>query len=472
MRWTENTLIEYKKPNPKSGKSFFRYGGYMHAKTVGQALAQGSYGLDLLFDFETGLLKCVGGPKRAKPPAHLGVPKEVFAKYSKTDKVLAKMYERNVKWTETFHALDEAGLNRKDLKAANDEDDGCGKDSIQVQIGRRKAQERAKQVLKLVKKEGDRPVSDAELLSCLKLWGFKENTNRSNVTPDGEAFVYSDTIGLIKQSVCERTLLTVGTRRYAEFTQLISKWLSARLPDALQGKFGFTSVNINKNYAGKLHRDGNNAGPSLIKAFGDFIGGELNYWPSDDKKTPLEDFDHSKKVTVNIKDNLLLFDGNRGHYVNNFHGERYTLVFFSVRTWNKVPKDIVNDAIRCGVPVPTEGVMKHAQKLLGPSGKSGYRTWRMSDTGESVKAGSASPALETPPKSRARPRGSAPGGRGSLRAKGVSKSCEAASETPAPQGAGSGKRRAATGQEDVTPKAKARKTSVTPAAGRGAVHAK
>merc|ERR1719324_1461638 len=112
-------------------------------------------------------------------------------------------------------------------------------------------------------------------------------------------------------STCERTPLTRGTKQYPEFTQLVTKWLKDQLPEELKDTFCYTSVNINKNYAGKLHRDGNNAGPSLIKAFGDFIGGELNYWPSDDKKTPLEDFDLKEKVTVNIKDNLMLFDGNR-----------------------------------------------------------------------------------------------------------------------------------------------------------------
>merc|ERR1719330_2303643 len=119
---------------------------------------------------------------------------------------------------------------------------------------------------------------------------------------------------------CERTLITVGSKRYPEFTQLLCRWLRERCPAELQQEFAFTSININKNYAGKLHRDGNNSGPSFIKAFGDFTGGELNYWPSDDRKTPLEDFsDKDKdKVTANIKDNLMLFDGNRGHCVSKF----------------------------------------------------------------------------------------------------------------------------------------------------------
>merc|ERR1711879_577264 len=108
---------------------------------------------------------------------------------------------------------------------------------------------------------------------------------------------------------------------------------------------------------------------------GDFKNGELNYWPSDDKKLPLEDFDHKEKITVDIRDNLLLFDGNRGHYVNPFQGERYSLVFFSIRTWNKVPKEEAAEAIRCGIPLPTKKSMDYATSLLGPKGPAGYRIW-------------------------------------------------------------------------------------------------
>merc|ERR1719326_2681101 len=106
----------------------------------------------------------------------------------------------------------------------------------------------------------------------------------------------------------------------------------------------------------------------MIKAFGDFTGGELNYWPSDDKKKPLEEFDDKGKVTLIIRENLLLFDGNRGHCVNSFSGERYTFVFFSIRTWNKAPKDEAAEAVKSGIHMPTEKSMKYMQTLLGPRG--------------------------------------------------------------------------------------------------------
>uniref|UniRef100_A0A7S4QAD2 Uncharacterized protein n=1 Tax=Alexandrium monilatum TaxID=311494 RepID=A0A7S4QAD2_9DINO len=93
MTWTEKTTIAYA-PNRKSSKSFDRYGKYMKAKTVGETLALGSYGLDLLFDFEKGLLWSTGGPKRERPPDVLKMPKEELKKLNSTDKMLG---ERSVR---------------------------------------------------------------------------------------------------------------------------------------------------------------------------------------------------------------------------------------------------------------------------------------------------------------------------------------------------------------------------------------
>ena len=244
---------------------------------------------------------------------------------------------------------------------------------------RREAQAKARDILEKVEADGGRRVSNDEVLSTLQLWGFKENANRTNVMQEGVKFIYSDTIGLVKTTVGEKTLLTQGTKCYPEVTQLLTRWFKERLPDTDLEEFAYTSININKNYAGKLHRDTNNVGPSFIKAFGDFAGGELNYYPSDDKCTPVEDLDPEEKVTIDIKDNLLLFDGTRGHSVNCFTGERYSLVFFSVRTWNKAGKEDREEAIRCGIPMPSKASMAHAQGLLGPSGQEGYRAYPEND---------------------------------------------------------------------------------------------
>jgi hypothetical protein len=220
--------------------------------------------------------------------------------------------------------------------------------------------------------------------------------------PDGAKFVHSDTIGIIKMSTCERTLVTVGTKRYPEFTQLITRWLRERMPAELKQQFAYTSININKNYAGKLHRDGNNVGPSFIKAFGDFRNGALNYWPSDTGEASLEDLKEKDKMQVNIRDNLLLFDGNRGHFVQPFQGERYSLVFFSVRTWNKIPKGEMELAKKCGIPIPTEKSMNYVKSLLGVTRKDGYRVWSSPQQLLSKAAAKRLSNAETPRKSTKR----------------------------------------------------------------------
>jgi len=138
-------------------------------------------------------------------------------------------------------------------------------------------------------------------------------------------------------------------------------------------------------------------GPSFIRAFGDFTQGELNYWPSDDKKLPLEEFKQKDKITVDLRDNLLLFDGNRGHCVSPFEGERYSLVFFSVRTWSKIPEEEVAAAKACGIPCPTPKSMAFMQSLLGPSGKQGYKLYPSPrDVGPKAFKGKVTSSAETP----------------------------------------------------------------------------
>jgi len=378
MTWTAETLIQYA-PNKKRGKSFDRYGKYMQAKTVEEALELGSIGLDLLFDFEKGLVWSVGGPKREKPPDS----EEVRQAEAPTlaDRTLSKMYHKWQVWKATFKLLDDHGVDRRELKKLNQEQTGAtGEDSLIIQVGRREAQEKAKEILSAVEAEG-RKVTDDDMLSVLRLWGFKENSNRGNVMPEGQSFVHSDTIGLIKMSTCDRMLVTLGTKRYPEVTVLFARWLKDNRPSDLPVDFPFTSININKNYAAKVHRDGNNYGPSMIKAFGKFEGGELNYWPADSKKGDVENLAPADKTTLSIKDNLLMFDGNRAHSVNDFSGERYSLVFFSLGAWRKAPAEDVQELRGLGVPFPTEETSTQTRSLLDPAGGRTFRAWGPSQQG-------------------------------------------------------------------------------------------
>ena len=46
----------------------------------------------------------------------------------------------------------------------------------------------------------------------------------------------------------------------------------------------FTTISLNKNYAGRMHRDAGNIGPSIGLAIGTFTGGKLRYWAGDSQK--------------------------------------------------------------------------------------------------------------------------------------------------------------------------------------------
>lgn len=369
MTWTAETRIKYA-PNRKFGKSFHRYGKYMAARTVGDALARGSYPLDLLFDFEKGLLKSVGGPKRKQPPA---VTKENRASLSPTDRVLGSMYAKWQMWKATFATLERTGLDRKTLKQQQkDRDDGT-QESLVVHAERADAQAKAKSLLAEAKASG-RKLTDEDVLSVLRLWGFMDNKNRTNVMKEGVKVVNSDTVGLVVQTGTGRVLVARSTERYPDVIRLLGLWLRQQRPKELPMDFPFTSININRGYAGRLHRDANNFGPSMIRALGNFKGGELNYWPSDKKSGPLEALSKKPDISVDISKNLLMFDGNRGHSVNNFMGERFSLVFFTAREVRKATTAQARTLRSCGVQFPTPKAKKHVVSMLG-SKEAGYRLW-------------------------------------------------------------------------------------------------
>jgi len=126
------------------------------------------------------------------------------------------------------------------------------------------------------------------------------------------------------------------------------------------------SISLNFDYGAAVHRDGNNAGPSLARALGDFSGGALCYWPDDDGTTSLKHLPNRAEV-LDTKAGFVLFDGLRAHAVQDFTGERYSMVFFSISQYARVPLDQ-----RLAIPdYPTEASMSYLSKLLAPP--RGYR---------------------------------------------------------------------------------------------------
>jgi len=198
------------------------------------------------------------------------------------------------------------------------------KEGFQVRKRRQRACALAKQKLR---DRGDR-VTDADVLEVLRRWAFEPNTQRTNVLPAGKAFVYSDTFGLVNSRRSPSGTRSALTNAYPAMMKLISKWFKATAPRRLRD-VPFTSVNVNFEYAARLHRDTRNAGPSIIRTLGEFTGGRLLYYPQDDRSLGLDELPRSERRPIDASRRWELFDGLRAHEVEDFEGERFSVILFS-----------------------------------------------------------------------------------------------------------------------------------------------
>lgn len=336
-RWMAETKISYR-PHAKSpgSKSHLRYERYARAKTVLQALKLGSFPEDWCWDYERGFIK-VEGPLREDPIDITQCTNET--KLTEVDQIIYRWYNKEL--------AKKLGLNYNDLFGTSD--------SSILRAHRLVALREAKKRLADAAKAG-RSVSDEDMKATLQAWAFVKNAARQNVVPKGHKWVWSDTIGLIRDRN-GNTHATPPTRLYPEVVQLLVKWLNDRLPREAAA-FRYTSLNLNCNYPARLHRDGNNFGPSCIKAFGDFTGGELNYWPDDDRSCDLEELPKDKKVQLHIgggpKGGLVLFNGNSAHSVEPFEGNRYSVVYFTLGSHMKAPAEDRAYLEALGLPLPSE----------------------------------------------------------------------------------------------------------------------
>lgn len=178
-------------------------------------------------------------------------------------------------------------------------------------------------------------ISDVAVLCLLRLWAQPKNSARKNVMSVGQAWVYSGSYGLLSHREAAPRV-TDTTRKYSDFFKLLSRWAHQQFRKKFPGKkeLVFTSICINKNYNAAPHVDVGNYGPSAIIALGDFKGGQLQLWPGK-KKT-------KQVCTVDIRNKLLLFNGNHLHSAKPFSGkDRYSVVFFTVKKYDKsAPSDV------------------------------------------------------------------------------------------------------------------------------------
>jgi len=359
-RFTGKTRVRYA-PNPKTpgSKSFDRYKLYEKAKTVGDALKH-CKPADLLWEYERGYLKVLGGPM-AEKPACLSPPSkdptiQILSKFRGPQGCSIKMDpELRKKLTKLSQSY---GM---DLDKIHEEaGKQCNSENADIQTARVVANEMARRKLAL----GKMP-SEKDVLDVLQVWGFADNEGRLNVLPEGIKSVHSDTLGVLRMRNGTYRIFD-PTTRYEHVTRLICKWFDASKGSHIPAEFGFTGININHNYAGRRHRDANNEGPSAIKAIGKFTGGTLDYFPKDIKKSgrcDVTELDPKDSVTLDLSKSLHLFNGNNAHGVRPFKGERFSLVFFSTAKFFKVKEREMSTLKKLGFRVPTVKTMTKVKAI-------------------------------------------------------------------------------------------------------------
>merc|ERR1719473_1703100 len=118
------------------------------------------------------------------------------------------------------------------------------------------------------------PTTDEMILKVLRTWRFHQNKDRLNVIPEGQEWIYSDTLGAVQARHGE-LLLTKATTAYPHVLPLLTRWLREAGPSDCD--FRFTSISLNYDFAARVHRDTGNAGPSLLRVLGNHVGGEVLY---------------------------------------------------------------------------------------------------------------------------------------------------------------------------------------------------
>jgi len=277
-------------------------------------LKEGAWPADWCWDLERGYIKVIG-PVRDEPIDSTQV--QDSEQLTDVDQAVMQWYRKEL--------AKKYKLNYKDLFIEKG-----SQETVMLRAHRLVAQRRAKEIIADCD-EKKRLVTDDELTSVLDFWGFAKNTARQNVMKEGVNWVWSDTVGLLRDRIGD-IHLTQSTHGYPEVVGVLCRWLSDRLPAEAKG-FAWTSLNINKNYAAAIHRDGNNFGPSIISAFGPFSGGRLKYHSEDDGKIDLDKLAASPKSEpslLDLKNGVALFNGNCAHQVEDFEGNRYSIVYFTL----------------------------------------------------------------------------------------------------------------------------------------------
>jgi hypothetical protein len=81
----------------------------------------------------------------------------------------------------------------------------------------------------------------------------------------------------------------------------------------------YETITVNYGVKAKKHKDAKNSGESVIVGIGDFTGGDIKVWNTDDVT----------EAIYNLHDQPLMFNGSTHfHETMPFDGERYTFIFY------------------------------------------------------------------------------------------------------------------------------------------------
>ena len=166
--------------------------------------------------------------------------------------------------------------------------------------------------------------SDLAILECyMRTIKAKTGTNRLKKFKIKNSVGYSVTYGYVKFGYMSKT----KSRKFCEENKMYESVLLTERPELLEvfsefrdiyfTDFDFNSIQLNYNFALGPHKDRGNTGESILVACGDYTGG----------LTVVEYENEIKKYNARLKP--IIFDGCKYyHYVEEFVGDRYSLVFY------------------------------------------------------------------------------------------------------------------------------------------------
>ena len=191
-------------------------------------------------------------------------------------------------------------------------------------------------------------IKDADVQEVLECWAFGSQRrvqalSRAEATPFGAG---SDAIGLTHEMGIAKL-----TWKAPALFELLMRWLRQ---DERYEHFPANAIQLNKNVTTMEHRDGNNLGPSVIKAIGDFAGGRMLYWENDDGTMPVDKLKLWEEPKVLDVSDFTGVDGRKVHGTEAFTGIRYSLVFYCALQSFVVPWVTKEQLVYWGAVWPTE----------------------------------------------------------------------------------------------------------------------